>query len=105
MSYSISNTTKFQKELKDGQIKDQVGLFIQYYNINLLLQNSLLLKEFLIFHCLNEDDERFRLCLIRYLNHINKIQQKLEMLIESLEKKQFNFNSAEYPVQTKTIQK
>lgn len=27
------------------------------------------------------------------------------MLIESLEKKQFNFNSAEYPVQTKTIQK
>lgn len=34
MKYLISNITNFHQELEGGHMKDQVGLVIQYYNIN-----------------------------------------------------------------------
>ena len=46
--------TNFHQELTGGRLKDQVGLFIQYYNINVLFQKSLLVKEVLIFHYLKK---------------------------------------------------
>ena len=49
----IYNTTNFHQELKGGSMKDQLGLFIQYYNINLLFLKSLPVKKVLIFHYLN----------------------------------------------------
>ena len=52
INYLISNITNTHQELKGGQMKDQVELLIQYYNISLLFQKPLLVKEVLIFHYL-----------------------------------------------------
>ena len=46
--------TNFYQGLTGGRMKDQVELFIQYYNINLLFQKSLLVKEVLIFNYLKK---------------------------------------------------
>ena len=39
INYFIFNTTNIHIELKSGRVKDQVGLFIQYYNINFLFNS------------------------------------------------------------------
>ena len=52
MNYLMLNTTSFHQELKGGHLNDQVEQLIQHYNINIFFQQSLLVKEFLIFHYL-----------------------------------------------------
>ena len=52
MKYLISNIIKFLQVLKEEGMKNQGGLLIQYYNSNVLVQKSLLVKEVYIFYCL-----------------------------------------------------
>ena len=50
VDYLMSNITNFCQELKSRCMKDQGGLFIQYYYIKLLFQKLLLVTEALILH-------------------------------------------------------
>ena len=52
MNYVIFNITNSHQEVKGGHMKDQVGLLIQNYKINLLFQELLLVKEVLILNYL-----------------------------------------------------
>ena len=50
MNYIIFNITRFDQELKGGNMNDQVGQLIQQYSINLLSQKLLIAKDVFIFH-------------------------------------------------------
>ena len=73
MKYLISNIIKFLQVLKEEGMKNQGGLLIQYYNSNVLVQKSLLVKEVYIFYCLMNRMKKVNAwCLVRYLNSSNK---------------------------------
>ena len=50
MNYIIFNITRFDQELKGGNMNDQAGQLIQQYSINLLSQKLLIAKDVFIFH-------------------------------------------------------
>ena len=45
----------YQQKLKGGHVNEQVGLFIQYYKIN-IFQKLFLAKEVIIFHHLKNQE-------------------------------------------------
>ena len=108
--YLISTINYFHQELKGRCKKDRVGLFIPYYNINLLFQKSLLAKEVLfplpkdlrnpmkgLINIQNKDNECFRWCLVRYLITVNKSLAKIRNAEEEFQK-QLKFTGVKYPV-------
>lgn len=111
MKYLISNITNFHQELEGGHMKDQVGLVIQYYNINFVFQKSLLVKEVPISHCLkklrnpmkrlintqNKNNKCFRWILVRCLNPVNRNPAKVRNVDRKFVK-QLNFKGVDFLV-------
>ena len=46
----------YQQKLKGGHVNEQVGLFIQYYKVNIIFQKLFLAKEVIIFHHLKNQE-------------------------------------------------
>lgn len=116
MKYLISDITNFHQELEGGHMKDQVGLVIQYYNIDFVFQKSLLVKEVLISHYLkklrnpmkglintqSKNNKCFRWSLVRCLNPVNRNPAKSRNVDRKFVK-QLNFEGVDFLVHKKVF--